>query len=239
MWQALRTELYPQGLEIVTVALDTDGSDAVRPWIEAAQPEHPALIDRGHIVDALFGIVNVPSGVWIDEAGIIVRPPETAYPRRPDFLDRPIPVDATPKQVAQITAVKQLRIDGESYVAALRDWVARGAESQYALAPAEVVERSRPRPNDESAAAAHFELGQHLHLSGKSDAAIHHFREASRLQPDNWTYKRQAWNLLPTGQSSTEVYGTDWLTEVRKIGPESYYPALNLGRDAVENDDGS
>jgi tetratricopeptide (TPR) repeat protein len=239
VWQALRAELYPRGLEIVTVALDTGGSDAVRPWIEAAQPAHPALIDRGHIVDALFGIVNVPSGVWIDETGTIVRPPETAYPRRPDFLDRLIPADATPRRVAQIMAVKQLRIDADGYIAALRDWVARGAESRYALAPSEVAERSRPRPIEESAAAAHFELGQYLHLTGKPDAAIHHFREAHQLQPDNWTYKRQAWNLLPTGQSSAEVYGADWLTEVQKIGAENYYPTLNLGRDAAENDDGS
>ncbi len=75
MWQDLRRELSPRGLEIVTVALDTGGADAVRPWIEAARPEHPSLIDRGHLTDELFGIVNVPSGIWIDEAGTIVRPP--------------------------------------------------------------------------------------------------------------------------------------------------------------------
>ncbi len=38
MWQELRSELHPQGLEIVTVALDTGGAEAARPWIEAAQP---------------------------------------------------------------------------------------------------------------------------------------------------------------------------------------------------------
>jgi len=41
-----------------------------RPWIEAARPEHPALIDERHRLDELFGIVNVPSGVWIDETGV-------------------------------------------------------------------------------------------------------------------------------------------------------------------------
>lgn len=232
MWQALRSELHSCGLEIVTVALDTGGLPAVLPWIEAAQPEHPSLLDHGHVVDALFGIVNVPSGVWIDEAGVIVRPPETAYPRRPDFLDRPVPTDATPKQVEQITAVKQLRIDAEGYVAALRDWVAHGAASHYALTPDDVIVRSRPRPIEEAMAVAHFELGQHLHLTGDPDVAIQHFREASRLQPDNWTYMRQAWNLLPSEMSSVEVYGTDWLTEVQKIGAENYYPALKLDNDS-------
>lgn len=237
MWQALREELYPQGLEIVTVALDTGGLEVARPWIEAAQPSHPSLIDQAHVLDTLFGIVNVPSGVWIDEDGVIVRPPETAYPRRPAFLDREIPAEATPQQVSQITAVRQLRIEADEYVAALRDWVANGAESRYALTPDEVIGRSRPRPFEESLAAAHFELGQHLHLAGKVEAAILHFREASRLQPDNWTYKRQSWSLLPSGVSSVDVYSTDWLTDVQKIGAENYYPALDLNPDVEARDE--
>ena len=35
MWQALREELHPQGLEIVTVGMDTAGPEACRPFIEA------------------------------------------------------------------------------------------------------------------------------------------------------------------------------------------------------------
>jgi hypothetical protein len=228
VWQALRSELHPQGLEIVTVALDTGGAEAARPWIEAAQPTFVCLIDQAHVADELFGIVNVPSGVWIDEEGMIVRPPETAYPRRPSFLDREIPAGATPDEITRITEVNKLRVEADAYIAALRDWVAHGAESRFALAPAEVVRRSHPRLVAEATAAAHFELGQHLHRSGRSDDAIEHFRTAYRLQPDNWTYKRQAWSLLPAGQSPMDVYGSDWLTDVRKIGAENYYPRLDL-----------
>jgi hypothetical protein len=215
-------------LEIVTVALDTGGAGAARPWIAAARPAHPSLIDRAHLLDELFGVVNVPSGIWIDEGGMIVRPPETAYPRRPDFLDRPVPADAGPAARAHAAELRKLRIEPERYVAALRDWVARGAASRYALAPEAVVARSRPRPLAEATAAAHFALGQHLHRAGRAEAAVAHFRAAQRLHPDNWTYKRQAWGLLPAGQDSREVYGADWLTEVRRVGAERYYPALDL-----------
>jgi hypothetical protein len=228
VWQELRSELHPRGLEIVTVALDTGGADAARPWIEAARPAHPSLIDRAHLLDELFGIVNVPTGIWIDEGGVIVRPPETAYPRRPSFLDRPVPTDASPVAQARAAEVRKLRIEPERYIAALRDWVAHGAASRFALSDEAVLARSRPRPIGEATAAAHFALGQHLHLAGDGDGAVRHFRAAYRLHPDNWTYKRQAWSLLPAGQEPLDVYGGDWLTDVRKIGAERYYPALDL-----------
>src|SRR5439155_354060 len=79
VWQELRAVLRPKGLEIVTVALDSGGATAARPWIEAAKADHPSLIDERHLCDELLGIVNVPSGVWIDETGTIVPPPEPAW----------------------------------------------------------------------------------------------------------------------------------------------------------------
>lgn len=52
--------------------------------------------------------------------------------------------------------------------------------------------------------------------------------ERHRLQPDNWTYMRQAWNLLDSDQTALGVYETDWLCEVKKIGAENYYPKLEM-----------
>ena len=227
-WQALRTELHPQGLEIVTVALDTGGAEVTRRWIEAASPEHPSLIDQAHLVDELFGITNVPSSVWIDEQGRIVRPPEPAFPTRPPYLKREVPPDASPRVAALIAAVNEIKIDPDTYVAALRDWVAHGAASRFALAPDDVLERSCPRPIEEATAAAHFELGQHLHRNGQTEAAVPHFRAAHRLQPDNWTYKRQAWTFADPSQGPTEVYEGNWLADVQKIGAANYYPPLKM-----------
>lgn len=226
MWQELRTELRPQGLEIVTVALDARGAETAGPWIAKAAPEHPSLIDEAHVVDALFGVVNVPSGVWIDEEGMIVRPPEPAYPRRPAFLDRAVPPDASPAERERTMLVKALHVEAERYVAALRDWVDRGGESRYALSPDEVVLRSRPRAIEEATAAAHFALGQALYVRRTQAAAIEHFREAHRLQPTNWTYRRDAWSLA--GADREAVYGTSWVDEVKREGVENYYPLLRL-----------
>lgn len=61
VWQSLRNQIHDRGVEIVTVALDAGGVDAARPWIEAAKPEHPSLIDGAHSLDELLGVVNVPN----------------------------------------------------------------------------------------------------------------------------------------------------------------------------------
>jgi hypothetical protein len=232
VWQALREELHPAGVEVVTVALDLGGADAAGPWIDAAQPTHPSLVDVEHRLDELLGISNVPMAVWIDEDGMLVRPPEVAHPGtsvlRDMLAEHGIP-DRAPTLLLEILGeTAKIRVRPERYAEALRDWAARGAESRFALRPDEVVERSRPRPPEASAAAAHFELGEHLWRAGERDAARAHFREAHRLDDGNWTYKRQAWSLESELQGPSEHYESDWLRDVRRLGAESYYPLPDL-----------
>jgi hypothetical protein len=231
VWQELRAELAPD-VEVVTVALDVGGAKDAGPFIDAAAPEHPSLIDSAHLLDELLGIVNVPTGVWVDEGGVLVRPPETAHPGRIGFIDilqkHPVPKDAPRYLLDTLAETAKIKVDPRLYADALRDWAANGAESRFALDPDEVVARSRPRPPEHSEAAAHFELGQHLHRAGDVDGAREHFRAAHRLDPDNWTYRRQAWSMEDPLQGPTEHYDSDWLSDVRKSGPENYYPLPDL-----------
>lgn len=216
----------------MTVALDLE-VDAARPWIEGSGADHPQLVDTAHSLDELLGIVNVPMAVWVDEDGMIVRPAEHAVLERDEWAD--IEIDpGWPEHVRDLLEqVKRIpRPDPDRYVGALRDWVARGTDSVYALAPDEVVARSAPRPMEAAEAAARFELGQHLHHRGFEDDARAHFREAHRLHPDNWTYKRNAWELLDPGmQGPTEHYDGDWVTDIKRLGPERYYPPVELDSD--------
>jgi hypothetical protein len=229
VWQTLRNRLHPLGIEVVTVALDTGGADAARPWIEAAQPEHPSLIDAAHICDDLLGIVNVPSSVWIDEHGMIVRPAEPVWPGSTPVIDMmpEMTKDLPPERRGVIDEVLKMKIDTDSTVPMLLDWAQHGAASRFVLSPDEVIARSLPRGDAESRAAAHFELGQHLFLLGNHDASVPHWREAHRLHSDNWTYKRQAWHLesLPMGDAASRYEG-NWLADVQAIGAENYYPSI-------------
>jgi len=222
----------------VTVCVDAAGPDAARPYVDAARPEHPTLVDVGNHLDEAFGIVNVPNGVWIDEAGTIVRPPEPAWPAPRPAGSRSLP-DGTPERFVRMAeAASRIEADPEAYVNAVRDWAANGRESRFVLSPQEVVARSRPRSAAHAEAAAHFALAEHLHRAGEEEAAVAHFREAHRLDPDSWLYRRQAWSLISPipgpvgrlwqgpvdGHEDDWPYEGDWLADFERDGGQRYYP---------------
>ena len=236
MWQALRDELHPQGFELVTVGMDTLGADGCRAFMEAAAPTHPALLDQHHLLARDFGVINIPSSIWIDESGMIVRPaePAPAPPGVAAMMD--VPAELPTRLLEMFTEASKIPSDPEAYHAALRDWVEKGPDSEFALSPDQVVARSRPRSNDVALGHAHFELATALELEGHHKAAIEHFRKAHQLVPDSWTFRRQAWSLEPgaTGplarfwQGPSEQdpdawpYQGDWLSDVKRSGAENY-----------------
>lgn len=242
MWQAFRNEVHDQGIEIVTVGIDTAGAEACRPYIDAANPDHPSLIDERHRVAQLFGVVNIPNGVWIDENGMIVRPAEPA-PAPPSMnVERQSnlgDLGEVPERMIEIMGeAMKIETDPAVYEAALRDWIAKGADSDYVLSPEAVIERSGPRNADAARGHAHFELATHLELAGDHDAAILHFRQAHELVPENFAYRRQAWSLEKSvegplarfwqgpaaGAEDDWPYEGDWLSDVREMGAANYYP---------------
>ncbi|MCU1500835.1 MAG: hypothetical protein JWM12_189 [Ilumatobacteraceae bacterium] len=169
--------------------------------------------------------------VWIDEEGTIVRPAESAAIERSPLRDGEIPTGLPERLTRMLTEVKAIPDHGEEYRAAIVDWVRNGAASRFALSPEEVVARSLPRGDAEARAAACFELGEHLRRTVGADAAVPWWREAHRLYPSNWTYKRQAWTLVTTAegqdndliQGPNDVYEGNWLDDVLAGGGGQRY----------------
>lgn len=227
MWQALHVELEARGLTVVTVALDTD-VEAARPSHEDAAPTHPALVDPTLSLVDTFGITNVPFGVWIDERGHLVRPAEPAFTPP---LDRPPPerlrqrpsdtVNVPPEHLPLYDVIIDAIGDNTRYVGAVRDWVEHGPASRFVMPPAEVIAASRARPWDHALAAAEFELGQHLYAGGRPDAATEHFERAHQLDPENWSFVRQAYSL---GDANIPRV----MAEVARLGAETFYPRLDM-----------
>jgi hypothetical protein len=240
VWQALRNEYHPKGFELVAVGLDTLGGAGCRAFIEAAKPQHPSLIDQHHVLADLFGVINIPSSVWIDERGMIVRPAEAApAPPQPGGPTGPrvnLPSELPQRFVEIMGEAVKIKSDAPAYHDALRDWVNNGAASRFALSPDAVIERSRPRDNAKALGHAHFQLATQLEMDGHHDAAIPHFREAHRLVPESWTFRRQAWSLEKVidgplarfwqgpdpAKPDAWPYDGDWLADVRREGAENY-----------------
>jgi peroxiredoxin len=167
-WQQLAEELGPQGLDIVSVALD-DSAGAAKEWVDAAdpQPTFPVLVDREHLVGELFGITNVPSVVWIDEDDHIVRAPVIA------------PGDDMFKDFTNI--------DSSVHHEQLRRWVRDG---EVPGDEAEVRARQAEPTEAEQQARLERRVGAYLAREGRRDAAERHFATAYELAPMDWTIRR-------------------------------------------------
>ncbi len=216
MWQALTRELAETNLTIVAVALESRGVEAALPYIEAASPTYPCLVDRQHVVAELFGMVNVPTAVWINEEGRIVRPAEPAGTN--DAFRKMDP--ATGRLAAEDLQV--LRAARQRYLDGIRDWARRGSASPWALDEAEVRRRVAGPSMEHELARAHFRLGEYLWEHGHASRAQAHFAEAVRLHPESWEYRRQALDLEEQGKSM----GREYWAAVQALGDRPYYPPV-------------
>jgi hypothetical protein len=219
VWQALYDELQARNFLVISVALDSGGPAKTEQWISAAKATYPCLIDERHVTAELYGVVNVSSAVWIDEAGWIVRPTETAGTSDAFRTE----LDRTTKQMSAVGMAERERVRG-AYLTALRDWAVNGPASPYALSPA-AARRRLPVPAAEHAlAAANFRLGQYLHARGYARDAAPYLTEARRLHPESWSYRRQTWELEEPGKAG----GAEFWAAVDALGDRPYYPPTML-----------
>lgn len=188
----------------------------------AGVPTYPCLIDQEHAVAELYGIVNVPTAVWIDEAGRIVRPPEPA-----GMGDGFRAMNTTTFEMPAEAAADNKR-RRRIYVDALRDWIAKGVRSEHALAPEEIQRRMAGPTRSEALADVHFRVGAHLHRSGRPAAARPHLEEAVRLRPENWSFRRQAIVLSDPALTGQVAATPEYWEAVISLGDGHYYAPIEM-----------
>jgi AhpC/TSA family len=215
VWQELADSLKDENFAIVAVAEESRGAEHARQWIEQAKATYWCLIDTDHRVAALYGMVNVPQCVWIDEAGRIVRPPENAgstdHFRRMDLTTRTLSAE---DQAARLASRAR-------YLDAVADWVRTG---KHAL-DADTARAKLPHITQDMALAdALFRLGVWLRRNGRADDAVPILQQASALHPESWNMWRQAADLDAVGKAS----GPEFWARVNALGDRPYYPPPDL-----------
>ena len=201
----MREELKDRNFEVLTIACDAKGGAAAEPFMTAAHQQHPSLLDEKLQVAELYDVRNVPAIFWIDERGRMIRANDPVYAQRRN------------RESGEVTL-------NQEYLDAVRDWVANGAESAFVMDEKRLGSRLPDLEFDDVSAAASFHLGTYLALRGHPEDALVHFKRAHSLRPENWTYKRQAWNL---GDIERD-YGTTFQEALKDPASGSFYPPVDL-----------
>ena len=211
VWQSIYEELKDQNFEIISFAEDTGGEEAAGGVFDAANVTYTAIIDVDHTISSLYNFVNVPSGVWIDEEGRIVRWNEGTY--------------------AAQHKLGTIEFGSDLYVPALKDWLEKGAESEYVWTPEEVAAHIIPRTDDAEKAEPTFKLGVYFQQQGDEERANKYWEESQRLNPDSWNFHRQDWSFTPSEA------GANWLKKVQTLGDKPYYQPMDLPGEEIAGDE--
>ncbi len=182
-WQSLHDELEPEGFSVLAVAID-HAPDDVRPFV--ADVTFPVLIDAQHLLTELYAISNVPTVVWIDEDGRIVRPNGIAF--------------------GTDTFSDFTKVVSGPHLDAVRRWVHDG---ELPLTTAEARGSVADLSADEVMARLHFRVGAEALRRGDEPAARRHLARAGELAPYDWTIRRAAMPLVgedPFGRTFLDLY---------------------------------
>ncbi|GJM14283.1 MAG: hypothetical protein DHS20C12_26860 [Pseudohongiella sp.] len=203
VWQSIYEELKSDNFEIISVAQDTEGEAAAGPIFDDANVTYTSIIDVNHRISALYNLVNVPSGVWIDEEGKIARINEGTY--------------------AKTHANGAFGTD--DYVPIVRDWVAKGADSEYVWDRAKVRDSIFERTPEMEQAQPAFRLATYYFSNGNDDKAEQYFTLAQELDPTSWNYLRQDLHYEEGGSA-----GPEWRARRESIESAggSYYAPLDI-----------
>lgn len=169
---------------VIAVAID-ENLEAVRGLAEGIT--YPVLMDPTHVLTELYAISNVPTVVWIDEAGRIARPNASEFGT---------------DMFSEITGRTR-----DEHFDQLRAWVREGAVPEDAATEIEDLSA------DEVDARLHFKVAAHANANGDESTAAHHFARAIELAPMDFTVARAAMPLTGRDPFSEEFMTMmqDWI----------------------------
>jgi len=198
--------LQDTGFTVIAVALDAD-ENAVREWANKEPLTIPVLIDKFHVVADLYGFVNVPAAIWIDENDKIVRP-----------------ADGTP---GSDLFRSFSHVDSEVHHHLLRSWVRNNVRDlddvqvrDFQLPPTQELQDARLHRRIAIALRDRGELGDDV-------GSQKHLVLAEKLAPLDWTIRRGNMPLVGVDPFGEEFF--KFVGEWSQAGRPGY--KLGTGRE--------
>ena len=206
VWQRLYEDIDDPDFIILCAAEDTGGEAVAGPIFDAASPTYIQVVDEDHLISSAFNFVNVPSAAWIDESGRIVRIDEGTYAKSHEIS----------------VGERSVTFGTDAYAPAVKDWVEKGADSEYVQSAAAVTGNIRSLGVEEQKAEAAFRLGNLFRLHGQREKAEHYWELAQTLNPDSINFFRQ--NLTLTEEGSAGETFMQRRQEYEREGKDYYRP---------------
>ena len=190
VWQHIYAELNEPDFVLISAAQDTGGEAVAGPIFDEANPTYIQVVDEDHVISSAFNFVNVPSAAWIDEEGRIVRIDESTY--------------ATTHQFGEGDAA--FVFGNDVYAPALKDWVKKGANSQYVQSVDKVTANIRQYTPDQLRADAAFRLANLFRAHGQAAKVEQYWNLAQSLNPDSVNFIRQDMTLTAEGSGGESFF---------------------------------
>ena len=209
VWQQVYEEINDPNFVIICAAEDVGGEAVAGPIFDAVNPTYIQVVDVDHIISSAFNFVNVPSSAWIDEEGRVVRIDEGTYS----------------KTHAIGEGEQAITFGNDVYTPALKDWVAKGADSEFVQSAEAVTGNIREHSFDQLKADAAFRLGNLFRGHRQKEKAESYWQMARELNPDSVNFIRQNLTLTEegsAGETFMRLMG-DYVSEGRE-----YYRPLDL-----------
>ncbi|MFT4799014.1 MAG: hypothetical protein ACI9B8_003527 [Sulfitobacter sp.] len=209
VWQQVYEEINDPDFVILCVAEDTGGEAVAGPIFDAAKPTYIQIVDVNHIISSAFNFVNVPSAAWIDEEGRIVRIDEGTYAKIHELGNKE----------------QSIKFGNNVYTPALRDWVEKGAKSEFVQSVETVTGNIRELSFDQQKADAAFRLANLFREHGLTEKAEEYWNLTQTLNPESINFFRQNLTLSEEGSAGQAFMERRGEYESQK---KDYYRPLDM-----------
>jgi peroxiredoxin len=224
-WEAFYHRHRTEPFELIGIAMDGQGSDVARPFVEQARVTFPVAVDSVDCLWDQLGFDYIPSGYYVDERGVIRYLKVGGFDIREslnakiveDLLSdkwskKPLRIQEKPKfsikkEIAELTQQLKAVTRGVEKRLRLADLLVKTGQYRKAGKEYDTVLVQQPRN-----ARALFARGVVYHREGKTPLALSSWKRALAQEPANWVIRKQIWALEFPGRFYPRIQ-FDWQNE--------------------------